>query len=274
MAAIPDSSLIHAIAVFSSQQDHITAFARRVQRMIPGIAPDPAGWTAVREPRESLSGPLSGAGWQWHVLFDMGGIPDKLQPAVKQCRFSDAAATALRSHQSAGALFLLEAPPEVGPFERFQDFCRLTWEWLELGATAIVWPQGRKASSAAELKHLQPKDFTADDFEVCVSIAAAGKPVGGQQWLRTYGMSQFDLPDLAAQVSTDTSRFGAESAYAQTLFGSLPPYFIERAAAFQPGESIELEDQVWRCTGPADAKQSPELVSGKFGTQIFVRDQK
>lgn len=273
MSPLPDQPLIHAIALFSSQQDHITTFARRIQRMIPGIAPDPAGWTAVREPRECLYGPLTGSGWKWHVLFDMGGIPDALQPAVKQCRLSDAAATALRSHQSAGLLYLLEAPANVTPFERFHDFCRLTWEWLELGATAILFPQGRKGSAASELKHMHPQDFTADDFEVCVSIAAAGKAVGGQQWLRTYGLGQFDLPDLACQVSTEGGRFGAETAYAQALFGNLPPYFIERAAAFQPGETIELEDQVWRCEGLAGASQSPELAGGKHGVQIFVRKQ-
>ena len=267
-APVPSSWLLHGVALFSDRKDHVTPFLARLHEHFSEVAVPEDAWTVQETPRPCLFGPFAADGWQWRLLFDGQGTPGIILPAVKDWMISEAAAAAIQSHQSAAMLFALKAPPGGSPLDRVRMFCKLMWEWLRLGASAIVWPAGRKAYARQELRAVDPMTLRPDQFELLVGMGPAGPTNEGRRWLRTFGLGQFELPDLACNVAAQGIEGDAQLERVKNLFGSVPPYLVEGNSLLRVGEIVTLGDEEWRVAGWADEQTHPFLVSD-LGTQLF-----
>jgi hypothetical protein len=267
-APLPSNWLLHGVALFSDRKDHVTPFLARLHDHFAEVAVPEDAWTVQETPRPCLFGPFAADGWQMRLLFDGQGAPGSVLPAVKDWVMSEAALTAIQSHQSAAMLFALRAPPGSVPLERVRIFSKLMWEWLRLGASAIVWPSGRKAYARDELRAVDPMTLSPDQFELLVGMGPAGPAADGRRWLRTFGLGQFELPDLACNVTAQGTDRDSELERVKNLFGSVPPYLVAGNRLLRVGETVTLSDQEWRIAGWADKQTQPFLASD-LGTQLF-----
>ena len=261
---IPENALLHCIALFPEQKDYVRPFLAKLSALLPEIDSAQENWTALAAPRPTLFGPLIWKHWKWHLLIDMTGLPQNIREIVDQARTEEVTTTAIGNHRMSAMLFLVAAPENAGPMERMQALCQIAWTLLKVGASVLVWPGGRSAWHRDRLIDIDPLSISAEHAHLFVSFDVAG-PAEDRLWVRTFGMRQFGLPDLACIAANNSEDFQA----ADVLFNSLPPFIIKRQEALPLGDTLDLEHRKWKVT-ESGCSQIPCLKSD-FGIQVFTR---
>ena len=160
-------------------------------------------------------------------------------------------------------VFLVAAPTDSGPIERMRALCEIAWAFLEVGASVLAWPSGRSAWHRDRLVDIAPSSISAEHAHLFVSFDVAGH-ADDRLWVRTFGMRQFGLPDLACTATNTPEDFES----ADVLFNSLPPYIIKRQQPLPLGDTLDLEHRKWKVT-ESGISQVPCLQSD-FGIQVFT----
>jgi hypothetical protein len=245
----------------------MASFLASFNSRLPHASQSQKNWTAIADPRRCAYGPLESEGWKWQVVIDMDGLPANAVEILEQCQMSADARSAIRDHQIGVFVFLVEAPPEVVPTKRMEGLCQAAWAWLDAGASALAWPEGRACWNREELASLDPVGVTSQDVDYFTTYGVVGPaPKHGQFWLRTWGMGQFELPDLVC-LSSDSDDDGQA---ADVLLMSMKAYLLERGAPLPIGDTITLEHRAWEVCTPETSLQLDGFAS-RHGTQYFRR---
>ena len=253
-------------------------FLDRIQAHLPGIDTQQSNWKAIlpetdtsqenweaaTKPRPCMFGPLEWGSWKWHLVADILGLPMEIRQVVDLARTDEIAAQAIREHKMSVMVFLMAAPKEAGVLDRMQALCKVAWALVDAGADVLIWPVGRSAIHRKWLEPVGPSAISADQAHLFVSCDFAGA-IGDRFWLRTYGMSQFQLPDLACIAANTPEEVEA----ANVLLNSFPRYLIQRQQPIPVGDTVECEKWFWKVT-ESGTFDIPALRSD-FGVQVFTR---
>jgi hypothetical protein len=250
--------------LFPEQKDYMRPFLAQLSAALPGIDTAQKNWTAVTSPRPSVCGPLAWDQWKWHLLIDMTGLPKNVREIVDQARTEEVTTQAIQEHCMSAMVFLVGAPEGAGPMEQMQALCRIAWTLLKVGASVLVWPGGRSAWHRDRLIDIDPSSITAEHAHLFVSFDVAG-PADDRLWVRTFGMHQFGLPDLACIAANTPEDFEA----ADVLLNSMPPYIIKRQQPLPLGDTLDLEHRKWKVTESGCSEIL--CLKSDFGIQVFTR---
>lgn len=233
----PDDWLQHGIVLLPNSE----CFARELPSAVPGLELCQAQWELVGQPPVAV-GQLSDGVWSWRVALDPQGLPPTLAQFVGSLRASEAARQALTRPGLAASVFLVEGPAEAGPLDELSALCCLMFGLLSLGGSAVLFPEGKRAFTAPELT-FDPEQLSLEDIGFFVGSELCGEtPDGRARWVRTLGMEQFGLPDLACTVE-----LGPREAEALEGTGALFEALVRRLAAEGAVPAgFELGHRSWR----------------------------
>ena len=111
---------------------------------------------------------------------------------------------------------------------------------------------------------IAPSSVSAEHAHLFVSFDLAG-PADDRQWVRTFGMKQFGLPDLACIAANTPGDFDA----VDVLFNSLPPYVIQRQQPLPLGDTLDLGHRKWKVF-ELGSSETPFLKSD-FGIEVLAQ---
>lgn len=154
--------------------------------------------------------------------------------------------------------------------------CQVVWGWVDAGATMLALPEAQVLLPRRLLVGIEPENLTPDHGYIFLSngLAHIETEKGGDRklWLRTWGMGQFALPDLAAGLPSrdgDEDRLEAELSSLRLLFETLPPAMIREQGVLPVGGTVEVGNRTWTSVGEPGGVDYPFLRS-RYGVQLFV----
>jgi hypothetical protein len=261
---VPDNSLLHCIVLLPAWKDYIQPLLKRLPIRLPGIDTTQKNWTAVTTPRPCLYGPYSWNEWKWHLLIGMTALPEDIRQIVDLARTEEITTQAIREHKMYVMVFLVGAPDGIEPMEQMRALCQIAWTLLDVGASVVVWPAGRSAWHCNRLIDIAPSSLSAQHAHLFVSYDVAGH-ADDRLWVRTFGMSQFALPDMACIVANTSENLEA----VDVLFNSMPFHIIQRQEPLPLGDTLEIEHKKWKVieSGISDIP----CLNSEFGIQVFSR---
>ena len=275
LGPIPTEAMLHVVAMLPESEHRLGQFLAALPLRLEGSSPLTVGpWTALEQPRPCSWCDLEGEGWSYRLLFDPQGVPPSVMPAVSAGQPSDECQEALDEHRACCLIFLLKAPRESKPFERFQSLCRVAWAWVDAGASLFSFPEAQTHLPRRLLLGMEPENLTADHSYLFLSNGLVNiEEKGGERklWLRTWGMGQFGLPDLAASLPSrvgEEDRLEKDLSSLRLLFETLPPAMIREQGILPVGGTVELGDRTWTAVGEPGAVDYPFLRS-RCGVQLF-----
>ncbi|QGJ69822.1 Hypothetical protein PBC10988_15090 [Planctomycetales bacterium 10988] len=261
----------HAYILFPQRMDTVYARLQAVRFRQKNSPEGRLLWNSCHRWTEQLSATYHHGSWKWKLQLAGRGLSVAQSEQVIWPDLSDEVLQAVCEHSSCLELQLETAPENCSPLAQMQAGCDLVWQLLELGATLVAWPAGRTAWHCQELLNLDASEIRAEHFDLFVSTGFAGDQDGDRQWIRTWGMGQFHLPDLAGTISISEPQRSVDLDFARTMFGSLPPYLIERGSALPEGDKVALQDSICKVAPKPDLHQRPFLNS-PLGIQWLVRE--
>ena len=264
---------MHCLALLApgeegSLGESLTRFLSALPERVPDLQPvDTIGFTLVESPRPCAFARLQAGPWAWHVLVDPGGMPASVAEAVLAGKPTPEVLEAVEEHTLSVMAFLLEAPSEASPMERFRALARVLWSWVDAGATLAAFPEGQQVVPRRLLLSLEPEQLQPEHAYMFLSngLAHQEKEVW---WLRTWGLAQFGLPDLAAGLAEGTLD-EARLQSLRLLFETLPSAMIREHGILPVGGTVEVAGRTWSAIGPPGPGQVPFMAS-RFGFQLFV----
>jgi len=257
---VPERCIFHCLALLpGGVEPH--RFLTPLKKRRPGIRSKAESWTVVAKPRPAAFGPLIEGTWGWHVVIDLGSLP----AAAWETGFGSGKPPAHGAH---AFLFLLEAPRGSTGLERVRSTLEIAWAFLDAGAVALLAPSGGTLNQRKLIADYDPRELDAETATaLLISYAAMGKGADGRYWIRTRGMSQFNLPDLCATLSGPPQQHQAEVERIQALFTTVAPTLIARDQPLREGETVEVGSRVWRAAGRQELQAAPPHSNR---VQLFV----
>ncbi len=270
---IPARAHVHCLALLAPDDERplaetLSRFLVSVGERVEGLEPvDPTQFALVDRPRPCMFAKLRAGEWAWHVLVDPGGMPDTVREAVLAGTPTPEILEAVDEHRLSVMVFLLEAPDDSTPMERFRALARVLWAWLDAGATVVAFPEGQQVLPRRLLLPLEPEQLEPEHCYLFISNGMASQEKE-MYWLRTWGMAQFALPDLAAGLAAGTiDEARVESL--KLLFETLPPAMIREHGVLPVGGTVEISTRTWTAVGPPGPGELTFMAS-RFGFQLFV----
>jgi hypothetical protein len=274
---IPTEAMLHAVLLLPESEDRLARFLHALPLRTVGLLPDlaPGSWTALDQPRPCSWCDFEGNGWTFRLVFDPQGIPPALMPTVASGTPSPESLEALEEHRACCLIFLLSAPAGVPPWMRFVHLATVAWAWVDAGATLLSLPEAQLLVPRRVLLGVEPEQLSPEHGYLFLSNGLAEVQQQGEErklWLRTWGMGQFGLPDLAAALP---SRAGEEAALEadmeslRLLFETLPPAMIKEQGILPVGGTVKVGPRTWTAVGEPGAVDYPFLRS-RCGVQLFV----
>ena len=265
---LPTSGYAHCVLLFPEAGDYLQTFLKALEFRLPGVDPiKPDRWAVQSEPRSISFGEVTRGAWKWHLVIDPGGMPEAVAEAVADCHPDEQVGRAVDGHHVCVLAFLLEAPEETNYLEKMRGLCEVAWAWMDAGAEAVFWPEGRTAHLARNLVGLAPQHLESGHSYLFVSNGVDRiDRAGSRRWLRTYGMAQFGLPDLCSWVETNQLMDESLLTNLRLLFETLPPSMIESHGILPLGGKVQVQDQTMESVAAPDFQ--PPMAS-RYGFCYF-----
>ena len=182
-------------------------------------------------------------------------------------RLIEEAAQMVKNHAMSALIFLVDAPTKSQPLDHIRAMCRVAWSYLDAGAAGMGFPEGRTVWTRRQLAEVNPDQIYGSHSQIFVSSHFAGPAVSSRRWVRTFGMHQFGLSDIACSVTPDDE---TNLNAAEKLMTMVPPYLIELGENIADGDTIEVEDSLWRVSMPES--NDPSLHS-PAGINVYTIDE-
>ena len=273
---IPSEAMLHTVVLLPEAEHRLGQFLAALPLRLEGTVALTVGpWTALEQPRPCSWCDLEGAQWSFRLVFDPQGVPPSVMPAVSAGQPSDECQEALDEHHACCLIFLLKSPPEATPWQRFQTLCRVSWAWVDSGGSLLVMPEAQAHLPRRVLIGIEPEALTSDHAYLFLSNGLVNIEEKGEErklWLRTWGMGQFGLPDLAASLPSrvgEEDRLEADLSSLRLLFETLPPAMIREQGILPVGGTVEVGARTWTAVGEPGSVDYPFLRS-RCGVQLFV----
>jgi hypothetical protein len=267
---IPERALMHCVALFEKPENCTNSFLEAMQRRTPGIDVSQSTWASRSEPRPMAYGPMEWNGWRWQIVLDLHGLIPKVRELLQESARSDDVARMVRNHAMSALVFLVEAPPNSQPLDHIRALCRVAWSYIDAGAAGIAFPEGRTVWTREQLAEVDPEQIYGSHSQIFVSSHFAGPAVSSRRWVRTFGMHQFGLSDIACAVAADGVNGKEDIRAADKLMTMVPPYLIELGENIADGDTIEVDDSLWRVSVPHS--NDPSLKS-PLGVNVYTVDE-
>jgi hypothetical protein len=116
---------------------------------------------------------------------------------------------------------------------------------------------------------VNPDQIYGSHSQIFVSSQFAGPAVSSRRWVRTFGMHQFGLADIACAVAADDDGQGDLKA-ADKLMTMVPPYLIELGENIADGDTIEVDDSLWRVSAP---QSNDPILKSPLGVNVYTIDE-
>ncbi len=254
--------MLHAVVVFPRAEGVISWWLEEVENWIPDLSDiDPSSWKVTVVPRPSTFGELESDRWRWGFLFDPSGMSAEFRPRMDEIKMSPAVQSAINSQGAHVIVSLVNGPAEASALERMRALCKMVWSWLDCGATAVIWPEGRLAHQAGTMLKLVPDQISSGHSWLFVSNGVAARR-GEALWLRSYGMAQFTLPDILVRLPRNEVT-EQELIKVRLLLETLPPAMIEQHGVLPEGGEVTVQGRVFR------AKSVPSEVESLMDTSRY-----
>ncbi len=224
---------------------------------------DPQEWGVQKEPRSVVVTDVSGKGQKFRLIYDVQGLPTEVRELLPEGHL-------LHDHDSCIIIELRERDRSTHPLENWKSLCELLWLGLESGAKGIYFPESQMSLTPDVALSIEPWMLTPEHLSMFIRVGVAGAPETSEDfYVRTFGMSQFGLPDLIASV--EKKRSDLESALLDTKrwLEAVPQTLVEHYSIVPEGEDIALadhEDVAFR------RQQPPSEIKGltsPFGLHYF-----
>ena len=273
---IPSGARLHCVITFSTAEQVIGRFLEALPERAGELGPQTHGlsWTVVHQPRSCTFSDLALGQWRFRVVFDLDGVPPSIWQGVTAGQPSQETLDALEQHRAACLVFLIEAPPKISPWDLFKGFCSVVWAWVDAGATVVAFPEGQVAIVRRILLGLEPEDLQPEHAYLFLSngVAKILDEKGERKiWLRTWGLGQFLLPDLAIGLPAppDGSLASDELESLRLLFETLPPSMVAQHGILPVGGTVQVGTRVWTAVGPPGPGELTFMTS-RCGFQLLV----
>jgi len=241
-------------------------------------------WIAVERPRPCTFTDLAVGDWRFRLVFDPEGLAPAAQASVFPEEPTFEAKEIVTHHRGACLVFLTAQPETPGPpgqlhgsspegWSRFRKMADLVWAWLDAGAELLCFPEGRVHLPRRVLLPLEPEQLSPEHAYLFLSNGVADQSVSSGKrlvWVRTWGLAQFGLPDLASKLELSGSPDSMEKVMKslRLLLETLPPAMIREHGMLGAGGTVQVEEAVWRATG-APQRLPQSFLASRFGVQLF-----
>ena len=271
---IPVGALLHCVVLLPEAEHRLGQFLQALPQRLGELSLTVGPWSAIEQPRPCSWADVSGQGWSFRLVFDPQGVPPNAMTQVVVPTDDAECAESLEDHHACCLIFLREAPATT-PWERFLTLVRLAWAWVDAGALLLSLPEARVLLPRRVLLASEPENLTPEHGYLFLSNGVAeieDKKDERQLWLRTWGMGQFSLPDLACNLP---SRKGEEAwleeqlSSLRLLFETLPPAMIAQQGILPVGGTVQVGERTWTAVGEPGSVDYPFLRS-RCGVQLFV----
>ncbi len=252
--SVPESRWSSSLVLHPSHLPDLKAFLELVRQAIPGIDASDPGWTADGERMTNAT--LRDGDWVWHLLIDIAQMPPQVAAIAEKYADSEVLA-AIHRHRMYAIIALTGTPAQVDLVSPMRRLAMVTWPWLQLGANAVLWPDAGTAWPASELLPVQPAEIGPDELYLFVGSEILGADSRGRILIRSRGLQQFSLPDLACYLPESLAHSEQAMTAVDTFLASMPPYLLEGGQTLQHGETIEVEPCVWRVVSESSGEAPP-----------------
>lgn len=271
---VPANAALHAVALLPDGEHRLSQYLASLPSRTPGLNCGP--WTALERPRPCTWADLEGEGWTFRLVFDPQGVaPGQALEAVSMGNPSEECQLDLEEHRAACLIFLTQFPTDSSPWSRFLALCRVAWGWVDAGASLLALPEAQLLLPRRLLLATEPEQLTPDMGYLFLTNGLAEmekKTDESKLWLRTWGMGQFNLPDLAASLPSrpgEEERLERDLESLRLLFETLPPAMIREGGVLPVGGTVQVGERTWTAVGEPGSVEYAFLNS-RCGVQLFV----
>ncbi|MBS2036681.1 hypothetical protein JST97_16950 [bacterium] len=271
---VPANAALHAVSLLPDGEHRLSQYLAALPARTTGLTC--SSWTALERPRPCTWADLEGEGWSFRLVFDPQGVaPGDALEAVSAGNPSEECRLDLEEHRAACLIFLTQFPADSTPWSRFLALCRVAWGWVDAGASLLALPEARLLLPRRLLLATEPEHLTPDMGYLFLTNGLAEMEKKGEEsklWLRTWGMGQFNLPDLAASLPSragEEERLERELESLRLLFETLPPAMIREGGVLPVGGTVQVGERTWTAVGEPGSVEYAFLRS-RCGVQLFV----
>jgi hypothetical protein len=275
---IPSRALLHFVAILDKEEHVLTQFLEAIARRCPSIKL--GNWKVIEKPRScsfvdfEVASSDASSPWRYRLIYDPQGLPPALEPTIFAFEPSAECQEVIDRQRAAALMFLVDGPSQNTPatqgWIRFREFLEPVWAWLDAGAELLCFPEGRVVLPRRVLLHLEPEQLTPEHAYLFLTNGIAHR--GDKSfWLRTWGLGQFTLPDLTAEIATDSHPEILERSMEslRLLFETLPPAMIADHGILPEGGQVQTGSVGWTATSPPVARESQGYLASRCGIQEF-----
>jgi len=268
---IPAEAMVHVVVLLPEPEQRLAQFLQSLQERWGDLRAEE--WQVLEQPRACSWCDFQDGEWRFRLVFDPEGVPPSLRPTVAAGKHTHESLEALEEHRACCLLFLLSAPP-VTPWERFLGMLRLAWAWVDAGATVLAFPEAELMVPRRILLGVEPGQLAPEQAYLFLSNGLAdSSEKGGERklWLRTWGLGQFALPDLAAELPSipgQEQHLEGELESLRLLFETLPPAMIREHGILPVGGTVQLGSRTWTAVGESSVEYP--FLRSRCGVQLFV----
>lgn len=268
LRALPKAGVAHCVMLLPEAGDYLQVFLKALEFRIPGVDPiQEDRWAVQSSPRPVSFGEITRGAWRWHLLIDPGGMPPEVASAVIESHPDEQVSRAIDGHHLAVLAFLLEAPEETTYLEKMRGLCEVAWAWMDVGAEAVFFPEGKTSHLSKTLLGLRPEDIESGHSYLFISNGVDSiDKAGARRWFRTWGMGQFGLPDLCSWVDTSKPLEESHLSNLRLLFETLPPAMIKDHGMMPLGGRIQIGETAFEAVEPP---QNPPKLASRYGFSYF-----
>ena len=268
---IPSEAMMHIVVLLPEPEQRLAQFMQALQERWGSLQ---AGeWQALEQPRPCSWCDFHDGSWRFRLVFDPEGVPPTLRPAVSAGKHTHESNEALEEHRACCMLFLLDSP-STSAWERFLGMCRLAWAWVDAGASVLAFPEAQLMIPRRILLGVEPEQLAPEQAYLFLSngLAEHSEKSGERKlWLRTWGLGQFALPDLAAEIPSvpgQESQLEGELESLRLLFETLPPAMIREHGVLPVGGTVQIGSRTWTAVG--ESVVDYPFLRSRCGVQLFV----
>lgn len=273
MTPVPEAALAHCAALLPHVDEAVSYFLTGLEDRFNVLDTNELRWTALAYPRPCTYADLTLGDWQWRIIVDPNGATEALRAALEACdrthrvhvasgpwgpeATDNLAQQALEAHQASVMVFVTDAPDSATPLEIMRSLARVGWAWLDAGALMLAFPEGRTAWDPDYLKEFRPSALGPEEAGLFVSYGSV--ELLGETLTRTYGLGQFQLPDL---IVTEAD---------PPLMNALIPHLVKREGDLAAGDRISVQQASWKVATRAMPAEGASL-SSRHGLVALLKD--
>lgn len=273
---IPQRALLHAVAILDSHESCLKRFVEALPLRCPGLVM--GDWKAVpsERPCSYVDFNIASQGnrpYQYRLIFDPAGLPGALMQTVFAFEPSAECQEVIDRQKAAALLFLVDAPdgpPQNDGWPRFQKFAQTCWAWLDAGAELLCFPEGRAVLPRRVLLPLEPDELTANHSYLFVTNGVAHRGPKSV-WLRTWGLGQFSLPELGAEIAYEQPEAELEQKMEslRLFFETLPASMVGQHGVLPQGGQVQAGPVVWTALEAPSGHSERGYLQARCGLQLF-----